>query len=696
MKNLPKLKALKSRRNTIVNAIIFLMIFLFLIDYYKPSLMLSETITSGGDTASDYYPAKYMVEQLLPKGEVAGWSPGWYGGFPMLQFYFPLPFIFMAILSIAMPLQVAFKLVSALGVFLLPLAVFIAFRAMKFSFPVPAIGAIITLPFLFMEANSMWGGNIPSTLAGEFSYGISFALSIIFLGLVYSDSARKHWIRNGLLFALIVFSHIITAMWIVLATSFFLLGKNRKQEFVYFAKLYILAFLLLGAWLLPLITNMEYTTSYADTWNVEISQIFPVSIAIYFVLLLATLVYFQKSRDRRIFYLAYACFAAFILFILAEQLGVVNIRFAPFMQLGLLILGATGFMLLKPDRKFALSAIIVLLFFFIVIFTVAHEETTKTKYIAFWIKWNYEGFEGKAAWSTYKAINDFLEGDQNQPRVVYEHSDLHDSMGTPRAFESLPLFSGRSTLEGLFMQSSPTAPFVFYIQSEVSEQQSCPFWRRFPCTQFNLDKGTEHLKLFNVQHYIVRSDKAKAAVAAHPEYRLVHTVRDYQIYELTTNENRYVTVPQYEPVLLETNNWKRDFYEWFKNDTSVHLVYSADGRFSLKTDNINNIPKVATNNNCNINEKIENEKISFTTDCIGKPHIIRISYFPLWRVSGADKIYLVSPSFMLVYPTEEKVTLYYGNTFIDNIGMILTITGFALAIYFSRALILNRINSLKR
>ncbi len=681
MKNLPR-KILKSRRNTIVNAVIFLMIFLFLLDYYKPSLMLSETITSGGDTASDYYPAKYMIEELLPKGKVAGWSPGWYGGFPMLQFYFPLSFIFMAILSIVMPLQIAFKLVSALGVFLLPLAVFLALRAMKFSFPIPTIGAIITLPFLFMEANSMWGGNIPSTLAGEFSYGISLAFGIIFLGLIYSDNGRKHWIRNGIIFALVVFSHIITAMWVVLVTSFFLLSKDRKQNFIYFAKLYLLAFLLLGAWLLPLIANLEYTTSYADTWNVEVSQVFPISIAIYFVLLLATFAYFQKSRDRRILYLAYACLTALVLFILAEQLGVVNIRFAPFLQLGLLILGATGFMLMKPDRKFALSAIIVLLFFFVVIFTVAHEETTKTKYIAFWIKWNYEGFEGKAAWSTYKAINDFLEGDQSDPRVVYEHSDRHDSMGTPRAFESLPLFSGRSTLEGLFMQSTPTSPFVFYIQSEVSEQQSCPFWNRFPCTQFNLDKGTEHLKMFNVQHYIARSDKAKAAASAHPEYRLVKTVGEYQIYEIITNENRYVTVPQYEPVALQTKNWKRDFYEWFKNDTNVHLIHSSDGRFSLKTDSINSIPKIEIDNECSINEKIENQRISFTTDCIGKPHIIKISYFPLWRAEGADKVYLVSPSFMLVYPEQESVTLYYGNTSVNYIGILMTLAGFITIIFF--------------
>ena len=57
-----------------------------------------------------------------------------------------------------------------------------------------------------------------------------------------------------------------------------------------------------------------------------------------------------------------------------------------------------------------------------------------------------------------------------------------------RAFENLPLFSGRSTLEGLYMQGSPTAPFVFYIQSEVSTTPSCPF-PDWGCARFNLDRG---------------------------------------------------------------------------------------------------------------------------------------------------------------------------------------------------------------
>jgi hypothetical protein len=667
--------------NMLITILVFLVIFSFLLQYYEPSLLLSETTTSGGDTASDYYPATIMNE-LLSEGKVTGWSHGWFGGFPMLQFYFPLPFVLMTLLSKVIPLSIAFKLVTALGVFLLPVMIFFSLKSMKFNFPVPTAGAILSLPFLFMEANSMWGGNIPSTLAGEFSYGISMALSILFLGLVYGDTKKVHWIRNSAIFALILFSHVITALWVVLVTSYFLLVKERKINLGYFFKLYLLAFLLLGAWIFPLLMNLEYTSTYADTWNVTTEEVLPPSVIIFLMLLIPTLLYTIQNNDKRIVYLAYACVSAFILFLLGEIIGVVNIRFIPFLQIGLLMLSAIGFMLLKQKK------LILIIFLALTVFVVNDNIT----YIDDWTKWNYDGFEKKGGWETYREINELLSGDISDPRVVYEHSEHHNLMGTPRAFESLPLFSGRSTLEGLFMQSSPSSPFVFYIQSEVSDQQSCPFYKDYPCTTFNLENGIEHLKLFNVQHYIAISGKAKTAAENNEELELIKNISTYKIFELITNENRYVTVPKYEPVKLETNSWRDDAYTWFKKDTSIFLVRNGDIQQKATLDNI---PKISVDNDCIINETIENEKIEFTTNCVGKPHIIKVSYYPMWQADN-EKVYTISPYFMLVYPENEKVTIRYKNTYIELIGIILTLIGFGVLIYLSIVRILNFIKATER
>ena len=52
---------------------------------------------------------------------------------------------------------------------------------------------------------------------------------------------------------------------------------------------------------------------------------------------------------------------------------------------------------------------------------------------------------------------------------------------------------------------------------------------------------------------------------------------------------------------------------------------------------------------------------------------MKISYFPNWQVDGAKKVYMASPSFMMIVPEQENVRLYYGNTIIDWIGIAASI-----------------------
>jgi len=376
---------------------------------------------------------------------------------------------------------------------------------------------------------------------------------------------------------------------------------------------------------------------------------------------------------------------ASVLFFTAEIMGVVNIRYAPFLELFSMILAGYGFSRLVKDLR------ITWLFPFIVILIVVIVVRDQTTYIPTWIKWNYEGFEAKALWDSFSSVNRYVAGSENEPRVVYEHAQEHNAAGTPRAYESLPLFSGRSTLEGLYMQSSQTAPFVFYIQSEISKVNSCPFWRKWPCTSFDINGGTKHLKMFNVQYFIVRSDQVKTALRDHPEYRRVEIIEPYEIYELMTNENKYVIVPKYEPVLFETMNWKEVSYDWFRNlnmiDTPLVFVdrVNDNDREKFKSvitnENLEDLAGIPIDANCNVYETVSNEEVSFTTNCPGKPHIIRISYHPNWYVENADKVYLVSPSFMLVFPNQENVRLFYTNGLIDNLGVVLTSLGILFIIY---------------
>tara|TARA_Y100000310_G_C20477334_1_gene713034 strand:- start:384 stop:911 length:528 start_codon:yes stop_codon:yes gene_type:complete len=175
--------------------------------------------------------------------------------------------------------------------------------------------------------------------------------------------------------------------------------------------------------------------------------------------------------------------------------------------------------------------------------------------------------------------------------------------------------------------------------------------------------------MFNVLHYIVRSDKIKSELVNNSNYNLLKKTNDYEIYKINGNTNKYVTPLKNEPILLVLNNfqdWKQISYEWFtKGDLDTHLVFSkkSDDNFIL-TENQNNLNvstlKKVELESCKIDEEVKNNEINIKTDCINKPVLIKVSYHPGWKVQGADKIYLVSPSFMLIYPTEENVRLYFN------------------------------------
>jgi len=64
---------------------------------------------------------------------------------------------------------------------------------------------------------------------------------------------------------------------------------------------------------------------------------------------------------------------------------------------------------------------------------------------------------------------------------------------------------------------------------------------------------------------------------------------------------------------------------------------------------------------------IKNSKITFTTDSPNQLHLIKVSYFPNWKITNGSGPYRVSPSFMAVIPYEEEVVLEFKNTNFENI-----------------------------
>ena len=102
----------------------------FLLSYFKPSLLLLDTTIAGGDTPSFLRPIHHLRDTLLPAGNPQGWDLGNFCGYAPYQFYFLPPSLLIVALSYVIPLNVAFKLVTVLGSFLLLLTTTLMLRAL--------------------------------------------------------------------------------------------------------------------------------------------------------------------------------------------------------------------------------------------------------------------------------------------------------------------------------------------------------------------------------------------------------------------------------------------------------------------------------------------------------------------------------------------------------------------------------------
>ena len=84
-----------------------------------PSLLFTNTTTTGGDTGAHIAMPKFLETPVQPR-PLTGWDPGWYDGFPFYTFYFTIPDLFIAVGGWIIPYDVAFKLGTCSGSVLLP------------------------------------------------------------------------------------------------------------------------------------------------------------------------------------------------------------------------------------------------------------------------------------------------------------------------------------------------------------------------------------------------------------------------------------------------------------------------------------------------------------------------------------------------------------------------------------------------
>src|SRR5438067_2339813 len=93
---------------------------------------------------------------------------------------------------------------------------------------------------------------------------------------------------------------------------------------------------------------------------------------------------------------------------------------------------------------------------------------------------------------------------------------------------------------------------------------------------------------------------------------------------------------------------------------------AASARFTPKTP----LPPVTVSD-----VKTTDDTVSFDVSQPGVPVMVKTSYFPNWRATGANGPWRATPNLMVVIPTRTHVSLHYGRTPVDWAGTILTIFG---------------------
>src|SRR5450755_2944037 len=245
-----------------------------------PSLLLANTTTAGGDTGAHVMLPAFLKSHLLTHGQVTGWDPDWYDGFPLYTYYFPLPGLFTVLLNAVVSYDVAFKLVTVLGTLTLPVCAWAFGRLAGLRDPGPGCLAAATLPFLFEPSFTIYGGNILSTLAGEYSFSLSLSFALLFLGVwAYGLRTGRHRALAAVLFAITLLCHLLPALFAAVGAVVWLLldadvlrGAHRglrgrlarrrwSRRLVWSVVAGVVGVGLSAWWLLPFATGQAYTTN---------------------------------------------------------------------------------------------------------------------------------------------------------------------------------------------------------------------------------------------------------------------------------------------------------------------------------------------------------------------------------------------------------------------------------------------------
>src|SRR5262245_7919512 len=225
-------------------------------------LIFDKNTPTGGDMGAHVWGPAFLRDHLLPHFQLSGWSMDWYAGMPAYRFYMVVPALAMVAVDTVLPYGVAFKLVAVSGLVTLPLACWAFGRLARFRFPMPELFAFAGMAFALDESFSIYGGNLKSTMAGEFSFSIALTFMILGLGFLANGmQTGKYRSWAAILLALAVVCHGIVAIYVLIAAPVIVLVNLDSVKRLWFGLSVGLGLVLLSAWWIgPFVGNHDYMT----------------------------------------------------------------------------------------------------------------------------------------------------------------------------------------------------------------------------------------------------------------------------------------------------------------------------------------------------------------------------------------------------------------------------------------------------
>ena len=177
------------------------------------------------------------IAALLLPAACGGWAWHLLRARPRWRVVAAVAAVVLALLVVSMPYGVSLKIVAIAGVVALPVAVWAMVRTAGVGLEGQALAAVATLLFLFDRSFNIYGGNLMSTMAGEFAYSLGLAVAVLFIGVAARgmDSGR-HSVLAGALLALTGLLHLFSAF-LALAATAALLSTGRWQRAAWLQRL---------------------------------------------------------------------------------------------------------------------------------------------------------------------------------------------------------------------------------------------------------------------------------------------------------------------------------------------------------------------------------------------------------------------------------------------------------------------------